>query len=138
MENETEKNWNLYVLQLEHGKYYVGITTQTPKQRFQQHLKGGFMSAKWAKRYKPVAIMEQQNLGITTKHDAEIVENKKTRELMRQYGYNNVRGGDLSYQYRYVRRFGWLFIDKEWKIITTLVLLLAIIFMFGLLYFLKK
>jgi predicted GIY-YIG superfamily endonuclease len=31
------KKWWLYVLKLERGKYYVGITSKTPERRFYEH-----------------------------------------------------------------------------------------------------
>ena len=137
LKNEVKKNWNLYVLRLEHDKYYVGITTLTPEKRMQQHV-DGFMGARWTAKHRPLEVMEQQNLSMMTKHEAELIENKKTRELMHQYGDNNVRGGDLSYRGQYFRRFGRMIIDKDWDAISTVILLLVIILMMEVLYFLKK
>ena len=75
---------SLYVLQLTSGKYYVGKTTDVIK-RFEQH-KSGSGSA-WTKKYNPVSLMETRP--ITSPHD----ETNVTKDLMKKYGIDNVRGG---------------------------------------------
>lgn len=74
----------LYVLQLEDDKWYVGKTDDINK-RFEQH-KSGKGSA-WTKEYKPVKIAETRT--ITSVHD----ETNVTKDLMKKYGIDNVRGG---------------------------------------------
>ena len=74
----------LYILQCESGKYYVGKTADVMR-RFEEH-KSGRGSA-WTKKYKPVRLMECG--GITSDHD----ENNATEDLMKKYGIENVRGG---------------------------------------------
>jgi predicted GIY-YIG superfamily endonuclease len=74
----------LYVLQCESGKYYVGKTTDVMR-RFEEH-KNGKGSA-WTKKYTPIRLMECR--GITSDHD----ENNVTKDLMKKYGIENVRGG---------------------------------------------
>ncbi len=37
MTDEQNKHWWLYVLKLEQGKWYIGITSQTPEKRFYEH-----------------------------------------------------------------------------------------------------
>ena len=120
------KHWWLYVLKLEEGKYYVGITSKTPEHRMQQHL-NGFAGARWTKKYKPVELFYKKDLGETTLERAQEYENKVTRKYMKEYGYNNVRGGDLSFSGKFVRRFGWYIDENAWETITVLVLLLSII-----------
>ena len=46
---------NIYVLELEQGKYYVGKTNHT-FQRFNQHVTGD--GAKWTKEYKVKDLFE--------------------------------------------------------------------------------
>ena len=53
--------------------------------RFEEH-KSGKGSA-WTKKYKPVRLMECR--AITSDHD----ENNVTKDLMKKYGIDNVRGG---------------------------------------------
>ena len=74
----------LYVLQLEDDKWYVGKTDDINK-RFEQH-KSGKGSA-WTKEYKPIKIADTRT--ITSVHD----ETNVTKDLMKKYGIDNVRGG---------------------------------------------
>lgn len=75
---------SLYVLQLSGGKYYVGKTTDVFK-RFEQHKNGN--GSAWTKLYAPVKILESRP--ITSPHD----ETNATKDLMKKYGIENVRGG---------------------------------------------
>ena len=92
---QDKKQWYLYVLKLEKDKYYVGITSQTVKKRFNEH-KTGIRAANWTKKYKPVEIVHSRMLGIITKQDTEVIENKAVREYINTYGINKVRGGDIT------------------------------------------
>ena len=92
---QDKKQWYLYVLKLEKDKYYVGITSQTVEKRFNEH-KTGIRAANWTKKYKPVEIVHSRMLGVITKQDAEVIENKAVREYINTYGINRVRGGDIT------------------------------------------
>ena len=92
---QDKKQWYLYVLKLEKDKYYVGITSQTVEKRFNEH-KTGIRAANWTKKYKPVEIVHSRMLGIITKQDTEVIENKAVREYINTYGINKVRGGDIT------------------------------------------
>ena len=120
------KRWWLYVLKLEEGKWYVGITSKTPEERFQEHAlkKRG---AYWTMRYKPLEIELTEDLGAVTKEHAEKYENRITRLLMKERGLNNVRGGDLRDEGEYVNRFGWVYLKEQWEVITVVTLLMLII-----------
>ena len=74
----------LYVLQLEGGKYYIGKTS-SPSDRYKQHLAG--TGAAWTKKFKPVKMVEVRPL--KDSHD----ETNTTKDLMKKYGVDNVRGG---------------------------------------------
>jgi len=78
---------SLYVLKLEKGKWYVGKSVDI-KKRYQQHL-GGSGSA-WTKKYSPVSLVESRP--INSLHD----ENNLTKDYMKKYGVQNVRGGSYS------------------------------------------
>lgn len=119
---EIKKSWHLYVLKLEHSKWYVGITSKTPEERFQEHLlmKRG---AYWTMRHKPIEIELTEDLGIVSKDYAEKYENKITRQLMKERGLNNVRGGNLRDDDKYIQRFGWVYVKDQWEIITVVLLL---------------
>ncbi len=122
----TNVRWYLYILKLEHGKWYVGITSKTPEVRFQEHIlkKRG---AYWTMKYKPLKIELSEDLGVVSKEYAEAYENKVTRSLMKERGINNVRGGDLREIDEYIVRFGWIYIKEQWQIITVIVFELLVI-----------
>ena len=77
----------LYVLQCAGGKYYVGKTNDVMR-RFEEH-KSGKGSA-WTSKYKPVKMLECRT--ITSDHD----ENNVTKDYMKKYGVENVRGGTYA------------------------------------------
>lgn len=84
----------LYILQLRSGKWYVGKTDNV-NHRFQQHINS--KGSSWTSMYPPIKIHETRN--IISIHD----ENNTTKDLMKKYGIDNVRGGsycqiDLSYE----------------------------------------
>jgi hypothetical protein len=72
------------VLELTNKKYYVGKTTDVMR-RYEEH-KSGKGSA-WTSKYKPVKMLECRPL--ESVHD----ENNKTKDLMKKYGIEHVRGG---------------------------------------------
>jgi hypothetical protein len=77
----------IYVLQLEHGKYYIG-KTNNPRFRLKNH----FMSngSQWTKIYKPLKLVELKP------NCDDYDEDKITRQYMDKYGINNVRGGSFT------------------------------------------
>lgn len=75
---------SLYVLQLENNKWYVGKTTDIAA-RFKQHASGA--GSAWTKNYKPLKIVETRRL--KDQYD----ETNTTKEYMKKYGVDNVRGG---------------------------------------------
>ncbi len=114
MDTNKEKHYWLYVLKLEQGKFYVGITSKTVEERFKQH-KSEFLAAEWTKIYKPISIDQVRDLGVTTYARAEQYENKVTRKYIQNYGLDNVRGGNLSYRGRMVKRVGYFWRFDDWK-----------------------
>jgi len=74
----------LYTLQLQSGKYYVG-KSDDPDTRYLAHKNGN--GAVWTKIHKPVKILEIREL--KGEHD----ETNTTKDLMKKYGVDNVRGG---------------------------------------------
>jgi predicted GIY-YIG superfamily endonuclease len=77
----------LYTLQLQSGKYYVG-KSDDPDSRYLAHKNGS--GAAWTKAYRPVKILEVRHL--TGEHD----ETNTTKDLMKKYGVDNVRGGSYT------------------------------------------
>ena len=114
------------MLELEDGKWYVGITTQTPEARFEQH-SSGFTGAAWTKLHKPIKIFDRKFLGDLDEIDAKLYEARVTRAYMKKYGVNNVRGGDLAQTQPYVLRLGRYFLSDDWQAIWVVSLLLLVI-----------
>lgn len=73
----------IYVWLLEEDKYYIGWS-ENLSQRLKQH--SCEEAAKWTQKYKPVKVIE---ICLGNKE----VENRKTIEYMKKYGWENVRGG---------------------------------------------
>jgi len=74
----------VYVLQCEKGKYYVGKTTDVMR-RFEEHKTG--KGSAWTNKYKPIKMLACK--AITSPHD----ENNITKDYMNKYGIEHVRGG---------------------------------------------
>ena len=120
------KNWQLYVLRLEDGKWYVGITSKAPDVRMREH-QNGIRVAYWTAKHKPLEIVYCEDLGRIDKVKAEKRENKMTRALMKQRGINNVRGGDLTDTEEYLSRFGFYLSKDMWGVMTTVVFEMLVI-----------
>jgi predicted GIY-YIG superfamily endonuclease len=122
----------LYVLQLQDGKYYVGMTNRkSPNDRIKQH--GGARGARWTHKHKPLGVLEVRSLGDVTKQQAEYAEHQLTLELINTYGHHSVRGGALTYSGDYTKFLNHYFRDYEWgnlfgAILTICALLLAVLF----------
>lgn len=128
VQQNIRKHYWLYVLKLRQGKYYVGITTKTPEIRFAEHKMG--MGAAWTRKYAPLSILDQKDLGSVMQRNAERYENKVTRVYINKYGYNNVRGGDIS-DPRILTSAGlWYFAKDDWKIIAGLLFVMLILLYF--------
>lgn len=76
----------IYVLKLEHSKYYVG-KTDNPYFRLSNHFNSS--GSEWTKLYKPIKVLE-----VKTECD-DYDEDKVTLQYMDAYGINNVRGGSF-------------------------------------------
>lgn len=137
------RQWTLYVLKLEQNKYYVGITTKSAEDRFQEHV-NNIRSAAWVRRFKPLKIIDQRALAEITEEKAKNYETEVTLEYMRKYGINNVRGGDYAEQDDYViegrnffKRDVWELKNRALWIVTFLIILLSISICFNV-YLLKQ
>ena len=100
---DTKKHYWLYILKLHQDKYYVGITSQhDPMTRINQH-KNGFYSAEWVKKYGFESVIEIIDIGVVSKDDAELLEEKHTVEYMKKFGLQNVRGAQFNYSGKYLK-----------------------------------
>jgi predicted GIY-YIG superfamily endonuclease len=134
-DNKPRRYW-LYVLRLEQEKYYIGVTSKTPEERFKEHQKG-IRSANWTRKYKPVELIDSQDLGVMTYADAQVYEDKVIRAYLKKVGVNNARGGDLKDVDDYIIRFGYIFDVWGWETITLVVFLLLWGTVATVAYFLK-
>jgi len=75
----------VYVLELEGGNYYIGMTHNL-NQRLAQHFSGS--GAKWTKLHKPISVLRV--IYPATKED---LENIITKEYIDLYGKDKVKGG---------------------------------------------
>jgi hypothetical protein len=76
----------IYVIGLEHSKYYVG-KTNNPQFRLESHFNAN--GSQWTKKYKPMRVVE-----IIPNCD-DYDEDKHTIKYMEKHGINNVRGGSF-------------------------------------------
>lgn len=90
------RQFQLYALRLETGKFYVGMTAYWDAQkRMDEHLNG--KGAKWTSMYLPIEIIETRQLGEVYESQAAKAENDMTVEYMLEHGTEIVRGGDMCY-----------------------------------------
>lgn len=78
----------VYVLSLEHGKYYVG-STENLEVRIEAHSSG--RGALWTKLHKPIKVIE------VIRGCDEFDEDKYVKKYMHRYGIDNVRGGSYVF-----------------------------------------
>lgn len=77
----------IYILQLKHGKYYVGKTSD-PVRRLQEHVSG--KGSEWTRLHPPVKMIR------TIPGASSFDEDRYVKEYMMKYGVDNVRGGSYS------------------------------------------
>ncbi len=91
----------IYVLELSHNKYYVGISRQ-PLHRIKHHLEG--KGSAWTKRYKPTGRYRIIRDGDNPYNLVTITETTVTYHLMLRFGYQNVRGAGWSSSSDYIKQ----------------------------------
>lgn len=123
MEEEKKHFW-VYVLRLEQGKYYIGITSRkNPNKRIEEHMHG-FYSAQWVKKYRPIEPIEIIDIGLLTQSEAERLELKRTLQYMEKYGYQNVRGGKLNYRGKYIKVWNRFWRSEDALVIINILILM--------------
>ncbi|WP_143135388.1 hypothetical protein [Burkholderia ubonensis] len=91
IDDRDQATYHVYVLRLEGGNFYVGLTQKIPTFRIGQH--GGRHGAAWTKVHSPVALVETIDTRTTSREKASIRENIVTWTYMQMYGWEKVRGG---------------------------------------------
>jgi predicted GIY-YIG superfamily endonuclease len=86
--NNNKRSAQIYILRLEHEKYYIGRTEGEVDKRFAEHLSGqqGVGSA-WTMLHPPIEVIQVHPM--TSQFD----EDKYVKEAMQRWGIDNVRGG---------------------------------------------
>lgn len=87
------KKISIYVLELSDEKYYVG-QSKNPAQRIKEHFVGDGSS--WTQLHKPVEVVRIIETNVSSWRAALEIETLLTLELMKVYGWQNVRGGPYS------------------------------------------
>lgn len=77
----------IYIIRLQGGHYYVGKSDNV-MQRYKQHLDG--KGSTWTKMYRPVSV--ERTIESQTSFD----EDNYTKEYMKKYGVDKVRGGSYA------------------------------------------
>jgi predicted GIY-YIG superfamily endonuclease len=91
-DNKSIRNWTLYVIRLNGGQYYVGITSRRDfMERINQH--GSLLGARVNRGKTVESIEEIQHLGRMTGLEAQNIENDVTLEYRKRYGWTKVKGG---------------------------------------------
>lgn len=93
--------WCLYVLELEHGCFYIGIAFDVDK-RFRQHLDG--LGANFTRMHRPIRIVEAFSCKTDDKDVAAKIENQKTLEYAIRYGGEKVKGGKYFIPSKLIRK----------------------------------
>ncbi|KTB94315.1 hypothetical protein AO073_07540 [Pseudomonas syringae ICMP 11293] len=83
----------LYVLGLSQGKFYVG-QAKDPDKRIRKHFSGS--GSQWTRLHPPLKELMRKSLEDVDYRAGELAENEIVLDLMRKYGYENVRGGFFS------------------------------------------
>lgn len=101
MENyySSHDRYKLYILELEGGYYYVGISTD-PHYRFEQHkgiVEGG---AEWTALHKPIRQLYISQEISYSERKSEKIEEIVTIEMMKLVGRDLVRGSHYSSKYQ--------------------------------------
>lgn len=74
----------IYALLLQQNKIYVGYSERPIGERFIEHF--NFTGSKWTTMYRPLEVLLVREGGLKE-------ENDLTLEMMKKYGWVNVRGG---------------------------------------------
>ena len=87
---ERRRHVVLYVLQLEHGCYYVGQSSGF-EERVEDQFKG--KGSAWTRVHRPIKVLSTRPAETKNWKLAEAIENQLTLTLMRTHGWQRVRGG---------------------------------------------
>ena len=81
--------WRVYVLQLQHNRFYVG-STRCFETRMREHRQG--RGAAWTRRHRVIRCIRSYTVAI----DPGLEEDKVTLQYLRRHGPDSTRGGKYS------------------------------------------
>lgn len=88
------EQWQLYVLQLDNDKWYVGITSRTPHEELARHKAGDGVG--WTQESKPVKVHYAKDFGAVDKAKVREFEDRVTLKYMERYGVAAVRSDNMG------------------------------------------
>lgn len=79
--------------------------------RFKAHRNG--KGAAWTRLYKPIKVLERRDTGLIDESEVAQLEDDLTLDVARQYGFENVRGGQwcriqTTYPLHVTQPDGWI------------------------------
>lgn len=80
--SEEMDQGTVYILQLKHGKYYVGHTARCDGERFNEHFRQ--KGAEWTKRYKPVIVLRKFNGTLRDEDETTLQMNAPPKRLLQR------------------------------------------------------
>jgi predicted GIY-YIG superfamily endonuclease len=83
--------YHLYVLRVERGNYYVGITSDTPAKHIRAQC--GVRGVAWTRLHPPIALVETMDTRTQDFTTATQRQNILTWTYMQRFGWKRVRGG---------------------------------------------
>lgn len=87
------EQWQLYVLQLENDKWYVGVTSRTPHEELARHKAGN--GGAWTQESKPTKVHYAKDFGAVDEEKVREFEDRVTLKYMERYGVATVRSDNM-------------------------------------------
>lgn len=88
------EQWQLYVLQLDNDKWYVGVTAKTPHEELARHKAGN--GVEWTRESKPVKVHYAKDFGAVAEDKVREFEDRVTLKYMERYGVATVRSDNMG------------------------------------------
>lgn len=110
LQNAINNNFfKVYYIKCENEAWYIGVTSNSLEERFEEHNESHDRGAVWTKINRPISIHLHKEF--PTRREAAIEETSLTLAYMTKYGVSNVRGG--RYSSPILNRFVYLCLKSE-------------------------